>query len=122
MKNKYLYPVLSFSIFITPVCVFAAEDYSKKTFQKIVSSLILKTANYGINLLFGLTILVFLFGLMKYMFKGSDSDTARAEGRKLMLWGVIGIFVMVSVWSLVNILSNTIGHTSTAIPQFKMKK
>ena len=51
-----------------------------------------------------MTTLVFMYGLMKYMFKGSGSDTARAEGRKLMLWGLIGIFVMISVWGLVGMI------------------
>jgi hypothetical protein len=100
------------------IVVEADRDPSDSTIQEIVTSYIIKASNYAVVFLVGLTVLVFMYGLMKYMFKGASSDTARTEGRKLMLWGVIGIFVMVSVWGLVGILSNTIGHQSTAVPQF----
>lgn len=89
------------------------------TAQQVVAKLVTAGSNYAVIFLVGLTLLVFMYGMMKYMFKGSGSDTARAEGRKLMLWGLIGLFVMVSVWGLVGILANTIGHKSTALPQFE---
>lgn len=89
------------------------------TIQQLVTNYIVKGANYLVVLIIGMTVLVFMYGLMKYMFKGRESDSARTEGRKLMLWGIIGIFVMISVWGLVGILSNTLGHTSNAIPQFQ---
>ncbi len=88
------------------------------TLQQVVSEFIVKMGDYAVVFLVALTTLVFMYGLMKYMFKGSGSDTARAEGRKLMLWGLIGIFVMISVWGLVGILASTIGHNSSALPQF----
>lgn len=89
------------------------------TLQQIVANLIVRGADFIIVFLVGLTVLVFMYGLMKYMFKGASSDTARTEGRKLMLWGLVGIFVMVSVWGLVSILASTIGHESRAVPQFE---
>ncbi len=89
------------------------------TIQQLVTDYIVKGANYLVVLIIGMTVLVFMYGLMKYMFKGRESDAARTEGRKLMLWGIIGIFVMISVWGLVGVLSNTLGHTSNAIPQFQ---
>jgi hypothetical protein len=43
----------------------------EKTFQQIVADLIIKGSNYVLTLLVALTVLVFLYGLMKYMFKGT---------------------------------------------------
>lgn len=94
-------------------------NLKEKTFQQIVADFILLASEYVLTVLVALTILVFLYGLMRYMFKGQGSDTARVEGRKLMLWGIIGIFVMTSMWGLVAILANFVGHTSVVIPQFK---
>jgi Type IV secretion system pilin len=91
---------------------------SGQTFREVVTEFILKAGTYILTLLVALTVLMFLYGLARYMFKGQGSDTARSEGRKLMLWGIIGIFVMTSVWGLVAILASTIGHTSTLVPQF----
>ena len=90
-----------------------------KSIQQIVTDYIVKISNYSVRFLIGLTVLVFLYGLMRYMFKGASSDSARNEGKQLMIWGLVGIFVMVSVWGLVGILSSTIGHQRTQIPQFQ---
>lgn len=94
-------------------------DLSQKTLQQLVADFILLSSGYVLKILLGLIVLTFLYGLMKYMFKGQGSDTARAEGRKLMLWGIIGIFVVTSVWGLVAIFTNFVGHDSIVIPQFK---
>ena len=117
MKKKYILSLISVGLMIPSLVAAAGE----KTFQQIVADLIITGSNYVLTLLVALTVLVFLYGLMKYMFKGQGSDTARSEGRKLMLWGLIGLFVMTSVWSLVGLLSNAIGHTRTGIPQFAVK-
>ena len=58
----------------------------------------------------GLAVVVFLFGVIKYVTAG-DSEDKRSEGRQLMLWGIIGLFVMVSVWGLVMVINSTTGVT-----------
>ena len=98
---------------------FFAYAQQAKSFQQISTELIITGSNYILTLLVALTLLTFLYGLMKYMYKGQESDQARSEGRKLMLWGIIGLFVMTSIWGLVALLSGLIGHDSSAIPQFK---
>ena len=112
MKKTYLFLICG----IVPNFVYAAET---RSFQEIATDLIITGSNYILRLLVALTLFVFLYGLMKYMYKGQESDTARSDGRKLMLWGIVGLFVMVSVWALVALLSNLIGHESTTIPQFR---
>lgn len=94
-------------------------NLQNKNFKEIVSELLRVATRYTLTLLVALTVFVFAYGLMKYMFKGQGSDTARSEGRQLMLWGVIGLFVMTSVWGLVAIFASVIGHTGIVIPQFK---
>lgn len=96
----------------------AVTDLDKKTLQQFVADFFDVATKYILQLLLALTIFVFLYGLMKYMFKGQGSDTARSEGRKLMLWGVLGIFVITSIWGLVAIFASFVGHGSIVIPQF----
>ena len=88
-------------------------------FQTLVSNFILKASNLIIRLLVALSIFMFLYGLMIYMFKGQGSDTARSEGRKLMIWGLVGLVVITSVWGLVSIIASIIGHTDIGTPQFR---
>ena len=48
----------------------------------------------------GIALLAFFWGLVKYIF-AQGSETAKADGTKIMGWGLIALFVMVSVWGLV---------------------
>jgi hypothetical protein len=56
----------------------------------------------------GLALFWFFWGLMKFIFKAGD-EKAQEEGRNIMLWGILALFVMTSVWGLVNFLGNSLG-------------
>ena len=43
-------------------------------------------------------------------------EVTEKEARNVMIYGIIGLFVMVAVWGLVNVLINTFG-LSTSVPQ-----
>jgi len=67
-----------------------------------------------IPVIIGLAVLVFVFGIFKYVISKSPEDQKEARG--VILWGVIILFVMVSIWGLVNLLSTTIGLDTTKVP------
>ncbi len=73
-----------------------------------------------INIVLSLALLVFFWGLAKYLYK-ADNDAERKKGKNLMFFGVIGLFVMVSVWGIVGIISGTFfgegGPVAPPIPQ-----
>ena len=53
-----------------------------------------------------LALIFFFYGLAKYILNSGDEEK-RTEGKGIMIWGIIALFVMVSVWGLVNLLANT---------------
>ena len=59
-----------------------------------------------IPIVIGLAVLVFLWGVLQYVIRTDDGG--KETGRTFMLWGIIALFVMVSVWGLVNILDETL--------------
>lgn len=63
---------------------------------------------YLIPIIMSFGMLAFLWGVAQYIRKGSDPKE-REQGRQFMLWGIIGLAVMASVWGLVRILTNTLG-------------
>ena len=77
-------------------------------------------------LILAAAVLVFVWGVLKFITAAGD-DEKRKSGRSFMIWGIIGIFVMVSVWALVRLLTETVGPavgglnyqglTPPAIPQ-----
>lgn len=59
-----------------------------------------------IPILFSIAVVVFIWGVFRYVIaEGEDKQV----GKNVMIYGVIGLFVMVSVWGLVNLVYNTFG-------------
>lgn len=56
----------------------------------------------------GIALLAFFWGLAKYIF-ASGNEEAKAEGKNIMIWGIIALFVMVSVWGIVRFIGDAVG-------------
>jgi len=69
--------------------------------------------NRLIPFVIALTVLVFLYGIFKFVMSGNNED-GRKDAIGLITWGVIALFVMVSVWGLVNILVRSVNLDNTA--------
>ncbi len=73
-----------------------------------------------VPIIFALAFAVFVWGVAKYFFirpTGLGSYGERggyAEGRQFILWGIIGMVVLFSVWGFVNLLLSTLGITPGA--------
>lgn len=66
-----------------------------------------------IPILFSLALMFFLWGVMNFV-RASDS-TKQAEGRKFIIAGLIGLFVMTSLWGIISIVGTTLG-TGSVVP------
>lgn len=62
-----------------------------------------------INLLFVLATLIFLWGIVQYVIGSQGDEKKLAQGKQLMIWGVIGMFIMASAWGIVNLLCGFFG-------------
>ncbi|KKW43766.1 MAG: hypothetical protein UY97_C0010G0016 [Parcubacteria group bacterium GW2011_GWB1_57_6] len=72
--------------------------------------------NVLVPVLFAIAFIVFLWGAFYTFIFGANSEEVREKGKNLMLWGLIGFFVMVSIWGLVNILTGTVSFGNTSGP------
>lgn len=61
-----------------------------------------------IVLVFGIALVMFIIGILQYVLNPA-SDEERDVGRRHILWGLFGMFIMVSVWGIMNIIINTLG-------------
>jgi hypothetical protein len=73
--------------------------------------------NVAVPVVFALAFIVFIWGVFQVFILGGTNEEAKEKGRALMLWGLIGFFVMVSVWGLVRILTGTVGLTNN-VPSY----
>jgi hypothetical protein len=71
-----------------------------------------------IPLIFALAIAMFVWGVVQYVIN-SNEESKREKGKQLMVWGIIALAVMVSIWGLVAILGNTFNIDTHFIPQVK---
>lgn len=55
----------------------------------------------------GIALLAFFWGLAKFIFSAGDPE-AQKQGRGIMIWGIIALFVMVSVWGLVRFIGDAL--------------
>ena len=65
--------------------------------------------------LFTLAMVGFIFGIITYYLNPTNEEK-RKNGKTFMIWGIIALFVMISMWGLVGVLSNTFG-IKTFLPQ-----
>jgi hypothetical protein len=70
-----------------------------------------------IPLIIALAMVMFIWGVVQYVIN-SDEEAKKEKGKQFMIWGIIGLTVMIGVWGLVRILGNTFG-IEYVIPQLK---
>jgi len=75
------------------------------TFEKIVDNII-DVADSLIVLIMGLALISFLYGLVTYL-ANTGSEDQRKESIWYMVAGIIGLFVMASIWGILYIIGNT---------------
>ena len=97
--KKFL--VLGGASLLAPAIVLAADFTTILTkIQQIIGMLV--------PIVISLAVIFFLVGLVGYI-KGDKKD----EAKDTMIWGIIILFVMVSIWGLVALIQNTFGIRGT---------
>jgi len=80
---------------------------NQQSFDSLLSKITEQILNPIILLLFSLAVIYFLYGVFVFV-QNAESPDKRVEGRDHIIWGVIGMFIMVSVYGIINLVLNTI--------------
>lgn len=105
--NKILSPIGTFLLmFSTSYAASTCDMKSIKDFKSLISILISCFLNPLVVIITSLSIVIFLFGVFKFM-KSTGGDD-KNSGKSFMFWGIVGIFVIVSLWGFVSIFQETI--------------
>lgn len=70
-----------------------------------------------IPLIFALAVAVFVWGAVRFFIINADDEKKREQGRQFMIWGIVALAAMISVWGLVAILGATFDFDISALPQ-----
>ncbi|HEY9584834.1 MAG TPA: hypothetical protein VJI33_04685 [Candidatus Paceibacterota bacterium] len=61
-----------------------------------------------VTLLIGLALVLFLWGVARYVASDADEEK-RTEARRFIAYGIMGMFVMIAIWGLVYFISSALG-------------
>ena len=62
----------------------------------------------AILVIFTFGFFLFIWGLVQFLWN-LDEGGENASGKQHMLWGIVGMLIMVSVFGILNIIDNTLG-------------
>ena len=85
--------------------IIPTAEASVETLMKSIDRVII---NPLIVLLFALAVVYFIYGLARYLLS-PDNEEVRKSSKAQMLWGIIGMFIMVSVFGILSLIMNTLG-------------
>src|SRR3989338_5053647 len=118
MKKKLI--VLSgFVLGLAPVMVLAQQ--TPPSFARCSSAqtgtlysmlcVIVNVLNAVVPILIALGVVYFVWGVVTYVI--SNDEEAKEKGRNRIIFGIIGLAIIIGLWGLVNILGRTFGIGST---------
>lgn len=110
LKSDLSLKKLALATFIIFTPVFASADVSN--LQGLISQ-IQTLVNALIPLLFGFALIGFIWGVVKYIWAGGRPEKIK-EARGFIIFSIVGIAVMLSVWSLALFLKDSFFPTAPA--------
>ena len=100
MPARFFYSVSVF--LLTPAIALAAAP---QTFAGLVTMLV-SLMNSAIGTLVLAALVLYFFGILANLRKAQEGDSSQL--RTFFMWGIIAVFVMVSVWGILRILQATL--------------
>lgn len=102
----FLLPVLAFAQGVTTPPITSLSTLLARIQQVI---------NVIIPFLIGLAVFIIIYGIFGFISSAGDEE-ARAGAKGFIIWGIIGVFLMLSVWGLIGVLVNTFGIGTSQTP------
>jgi len=105
-RNEIAVGIVVLVILLSPLFSVYAQSSNPEVqaiYQKFIDNII----NPIIYLLVGIATVVFLYGMVEFV-AGADNDQKIAAGKRHIVWGLIGLFVALGVFGIIELICNTI--------------
>lgn len=104
MKKHIIIKILLVQIYLIPVITLAAAEGIKGLISDIGNVM-------GIMqpILLGLSVVYFFWGIGQFILHDAGSEKTREDGKRKMMWGVIAIFVFISINGILSWFGGLIG-------------
>ncbi|MEI6478779.1 MAG: hypothetical protein WCO18_00655 [bacterium] len=119
MKKKILSILLLVPYLSIALPAFAASSScgssSPQTLHDFLTCFVAYNIEKYISVLILVAVVIFLSGVVKFVSAG-DSEEKRQSGRQVMVFGIIVLFVMISVWGIVALIYNSFLSGTVSLP------
>jgi hypothetical protein len=92
----------------------SAQALSEVTNVNTLSNRLLGIGSIFTYILVAVAVIYIIWNVVQYFIKPNGGD--RSAAGMNILWGIVGLFVIVSIWGLVNIFTNTFKTAPTNQP------
>lgn len=93
-----------------------AQTIERGSIKSIAESLTKFFSKLVMPMLFTLALSFFVWGIVDFI-RSAENSEERKKGKQRMLWGIIGLFAMVTYIGLTSILTTTVFNASPVLPQ-----
>lgn len=104
MKKNKILKFLSASILLLPTVAFAALSNLKNLLIDFKG-----LTNDIIKAVFALATVYFFWGITQFILNDAGNDKTRDEGKRKILWGIIALFIMFSIWGILRFIGDATG-------------
>ena len=93
-----------YTLLFTPIFVFAQDvSWLEDLFGGVVDVVV-----DFVPPLIGLALILFVWGLVKYLYRKSDENSVK-QAKQFMVWGVVAMFTLVAIWGIVALMQTIFG-------------
>lgn len=75
---------------------------------KLINKISTEILNPVIGLMIAIAFAVFLWGIIEFI-ANADNEQKREDGKRHIIWGLVGLFIMVAVAGIIVVINNFIG-------------
>lgn len=91
--------------------IISGAEASVETLVKSINRVVI---NPVIFFMFAVAMVYFLFGVAQYLMY-ADNEEIRKKSKSHMIWGIVGLFIMVAVFGIMRLILNTVGENRVKI-------
>jgi heme A synthase len=73
--------------------------------MNLINKLITGILNPLIGLMFVIAVAVFIWGIVEFIWNAGNEEK-RTSGKKHIIWGLVGLFIMLAVGAIIEIINN----------------
>ncbi len=97
--------ILTSALLLTPFFVFAQQNDAR--FYELLGN-IKELLNLVIPILIILALIYFFWGVIRYVITSKGNEEAQALARNQIVYGLLGIFVLLSIFGIINLIGTTL--------------